>query len=346
MADLIPDIDATMRRVVSRIETATAGLFGARDLPIYGVLRYHLGWAEQNFRPGVTDPGKRIRPLVCVLSCIACGGDGARAIPAAAAIELLHNFTLIHDDVQDRSVTRRHRATVWALWGDGQAINAGDALFAAAQLALLDTTGAGIDPALIVALSRDFNETVLRIVEGQVLDLGFEGRWDIGSDDYLRMIGGKTASLMAFSCRTGATLAGVMPELAARLGDFGRALGLGFQVRDDLLGIWGRSEVTGKPSADDIRRRKKSLPIVMLAGKAAPSDRDELKSIYARPAMDDDAVSRVLGLLAEYDVRRELEIVVADYHDAARDLLEHATPPGPAREQLEALVERLANRAF
>lgn len=346
VADLIGDIDAAMRRAIARLETETAGLFGEHDLPIYGVLRYHLGWAEADFRPAVSDPGKRIRPLTCILACQACGGDDRRAISAAAAIELLHNFTLIHDDVQDRSLTRRHRSTVWALWGDGQAINAGDALFAGAQLALLDSTVSGVDPSLVVALSREFNETVLRIVEGQVLDLGFEGRWDIGPDDYLKMIGGKTASLLAFSCRTGATLAGVSPDRVARMGDFGRALGLGFQVQDDLLGIWGRTEVTGKPSADDIRRRKKSLPIVMLAGKAAPADLQEMKTIYASQTMDDAALGRVLALLAEYDVQRELEVVVADYHDAARDLLEQATPPSPAREQLEALVERLASRAF
>lgn len=344
--DYIPAVEERMRRLLEATEDETRRLFGARDLNFYGVLRYHLGWAEQDFRPASYDPGKRIRPLVCILACEATGGFPERALPTAAAIELLHNFTLVHDDVQDRSVTRRHRSCVWTVWGEGQAINAGDALFALSQIALLESVRAGVPAERVVDLTRAFNVTVLRIVEGQVLDLGYEARWEIDVAAYLNMIGGKTAALVGFSAWSGAVIAGVDPDRAARMAAFGRTVGLGFQTRDDMLGIWGEPGVTGKPAADDIRRRKKSLPILMLAERAAPAEVEELRSIYGAPAMDEREVARVLELLADHDVEASVQKVVARYHDEARALLEASAAPSPARAQLEALVERLATRVF
>ncbi|HLI50335.1 MAG TPA: polyprenyl synthetase family protein, partial [Thermomicrobiaceae bacterium] len=210
MERYIPSIEAAMREALDATEAATADLFADGDLSLYGMLRYHLGWANPDFSIADSDGGKRIRPLVCVLACLASGGDAEAAIPTAAAIELLHNFTLIHDDVQDRSLTRRHRRTVWSLYGEGQAINAGDAMFAISQLPLLgSSTGSPAIPAeTVIKLSRAFNETVLRIVEGQVLDLGFEDRWDINAADYQRMIRGKTATLVSFAAWAGSTIAG------------------------------------------------------------------------------------------------------------------------------------------
>lgn len=346
MTDPIADVEQTMRQVVAGAEAAALHRFSERDLPLYGVLRYHLGWAEQDFRPGRADPGKRIRPLVCVLCCMAAGGKPDLAVPTAASIELLHNFTLVHDDVQDHSLLRRHRPTVWALWGAGQAINAGDALFALSQLPLLASQERGIPAERVVEIAREFNATVLRIVEGQVLDLGYEERWDIPVAAYLDMIEGKTASLVAFAAWAGAVLAGADAERAERYRAFGRALGLGFQVQDDLLGIWGQEEVTGKPAGDDIRRRKKSLPILLLASMAAPADLRDLQEIYGRSEVDEAAVARVLSLLHAYDVQAEVQVAVAEYHDAAQRLLDEAGASGPARERLDALTERLATRRF
>lgn len=348
MERYIPSIEAAMREALDATEAATADLFADGDLSLYGVLRYHLGWVNPDFSATASDGGKRIRPLVCVLACLASGGDAQAATPTAAAIELLHNFTLIHDDVQDRSLTRRHRRTVWSLYGEGQAINAGDAMFAISQLPLLgSSTGPRAIPAeTVIKLSRAFNETVLRIVEGQVLDLGFEDRWDIDASDYQRMIRGKTATLVSFSAWAGSTIAGVGMERAGKFAAFGRALGLGFQVRDDLLGIWGEPDVTGKPAADDIRRRKKSLPIVMLASEAVPADRELLLNLYQEPELDDAGVETILTLLRRYEVDDRVQQEVERYHDEARERLDDAAEPGPARDALLSLAERLATRAF
>jgi len=239
--------------------------------------RYHLGMIDSV--GNATEPevrravqGKRIRPMLALLSCTAVGGDAATAGPLAAAIELLHNFTLIHDDIQDRSPNRRHRATVWRIWGDAQAINAGDAMFAAAQLTLLRIRDLGVPDSTVNNLVGEFNRMTIEIVAGQVLDLQFEGRPDVSPDDYLSMISGKTAAIVRFAAWAGALVGAADPETANRFGAFGESLGIGFQIQDDLLGIWGTHDITGKDAADDIRRRKQSLPILMLRSAASDAE--------------------------------------------------------------------------
>ena len=337
-------IEESMRAVLVEQERATADLFKPGDLPLYQVLRYHLGWADADFQPVGFDPGKRTRPLVCLHAAAAVGGDVQPVAPIAAGIELLHNFTLIHDDIQDESASRRHRATVWAQWGAAQAINAGDAMFALGQLAVLAAAERGVPLECVLLVQRGFNQTTLRIVEGQVLDLGFERRWDLDRDDYLRMIGGKTAAIVAFAAWAGAYSAGAGDEQAGRFRAFGEALGLGFQVRDDLLGIWGSAALTGKPVADDIRRHKKSLPILLLASEADSTDLEDLRAIYAAPLIDDEGVRRVLALLARYEIEDQVQGEVDRLHQEAAVLLEAAVPPSPARAALSALLERLAIR--
>lgn len=325
---------------------ATAALDRRAPL-LAGMARYHLGELGPDLRPapdGTVDRGKRIRPAVAVLAALAVGGTAAQAVPVAAAIELLHNFTLIHDDIQDESPTRRHRPTVWHLWNIGQAINAGDALFAAAHLPFFRLPGLGVDPTLTLELLEAFETTTIEIVAGQTLDLGFEGRSDVSGDDYLEMIAGKTAAIVRYAAWAGARLGGASEEVADQFATFGLALGLGFQIRDDALGIWGATAETGKAPADDIRRRKQSLPILLLQERVDPATRDELLTLYLAPAIDAAGVRRVLDLLAEHDVQAAIETRVEHYHDEARAALLVATDENPARDRLLDLVERLAAR--
>ena len=340
------DLDALIE---PHLRQAVAALDGPAPL-VAGMARFHLGEVGPDLAPlppGAVDRGKRVRPTVALLAAAAAGGDAATAAPLGAALELLHNFTLIHDDVQDESPTRRHRPTVWSLWGVGQAINAGDALFAAAHLPLHRLEDLGVPPATVLRLVDAFDRTTIAIVAGQTLDLGFEGRADVTPDDYLRMIDGKTAAIVRFAAWGGALLGGAGPTAADRFGDFGRALGLGFQVRDDLLGIWGTTAETGKAPADDIRRRKQSLPILMLRQRASPAELAELDARFALGAVDPEGVDRVLALLAAHDVRAAVEERVEAFHDEARDALLDAAGPGPnpARDRLRDLVERLAARS-
>jgi geranylgeranyl diphosphate synthase type I len=322
----------------------------ARRAPLLaGMVRYHLGELGPDLQPtapGTVDRGKRIRPAVAMLAAVATGGEAARAAPAAAAIELLHNFTLIHDDIQDESPTRRHRPTVWHQWGAGQAINAGDALFAAAHLPFFRLADLGVAPVVTLRLLEAFERTTIDIVAGQTLDLGFEGRADVTADDYLTMIAGKTAAIVQYAAWAGSLLGGVDDPVADQFAAFGLALGLGFQLRDDALGIWGAPAETGKARADDIRRRKQSLPILLLRDRAEPAVRAELNVLYQATAIDAAGIERVLALLAEHDVPAAMEVQIAHYHDQARSALHVATndAANSGRDRLLALVERLAIR--
>jgi len=319
--------------------------------PLLGEMAcHHLGYGQANLGQTAADRrdrGKRMRPAIALLAAGAAGGRPEAAAPLAAAVELLHNFTLVHDDVQDQSPTRRHRPTVWSLWGIGQAINAGDALFAAAHLPLYTLPERGISPALTLRLLAAFDRMTIAIVAGQTLDLGFEGRPDVSSADYLTMIAGKTAAIVRFAAWAGARLGGASDDAVACWAEFGQALGLGFQIRDDLLGIWGAAETTGKAAADDIRRRKQTLPVLLLRERLDATDRDELARIFAAADVDAARVERVLALLDRERVREAVEIEIARYHDRAAAALRDAAGPGPnpSRDRLAALVDRLATRA-
>lgn len=334
------------------IADALAALDGRAPL-LAGMIRYHLGYLEPDLTPAApsriaSSRGKRLRPAVALLSCAVFGGQPSAAGPLGAAVELLHNFTLIHDDIQDRSATRRHRPTVWQLWGVEQGINAGDALFASAHLPLARLPDWGVPAHVTVRLIEAFNRMTIEIVAGQVLDLGFEGRNDVTPDAYLDMIAGKTAAIVRFAAWAGALLGAADERAAAQFGEFGLALGLGYQMRDDALGIWGVSDETGKATADDIRRRKQSLPIVLLRAHALPDQRADLEALYQCPTIDDAGVARILMLLEEHDVAAEMTRRTASFHRDARAALLSVAPSGEntPRDELLRLIDSLATRRF
>jgi geranylgeranyl diphosphate synthase type I len=346
-AEVLALVEAAMRGPIEGVAPAGPG---ADDLrAFYGLMRYHLGWADAEFAPIDGTKGKRLRPLLLVRCAEACGGTVAAAVPAAAAIEQLHNFTLVHDDIQDESAYRHHRETIWHRWGTATAINAGDALFAVAHEALyrLAEPPANVPAGRVLALARDFDRMALRIVEGQHLDLSHEGEWGGGEARYLAMIAGKTAAIMDFAARAGATVAGADDETADRFGAFGLALGLAFQIRDDMLGIWGMQEATGKPVADDIRRRKQSLPIIALDERADAVARAELRRLYAGAApLDEDAVARVAALLERYEIADYCQSRVDAYHHAARGALDHPAMRGTAADSLHDFLALLEGRVY
>lgn len=343
--DLLARVEAAMRRPIEGVALDGPGEADLRQF--YGLMRYHLGWADASFAPIDGAKGKRLRPLLLVRCAEACGGPVEAAIPAAAAIELLHNFTLVHDDIQDESAHRHHRETIWHRWGTAAAINAGDALFAIAHEALyaLAEAPASVPAGRVLVLARDFDRMALRIVEGQHLDLSHEGEWAGGEARYLAMIAGKTAAIMDFAARAGATVAGADDETIGRFGAFGLALGLAFQVRDDMLGIWGAQEVTGKPVADDIRRRKQSLPIIALDERADAAARDELRRIYAGSApLAEGAVARVIDLLARYEIEDYCQSRVDAFHHEARGTLDHLGTRGVSAASLRDFLALLEGR--
>lgn len=317
----------------------------ARVATFYQMQEYHLGWRDPQLNPATSDPGKLIRPQLVLLACAAAGGDPAQALPLAAGVQLLHDFTLIHDDIEDDSATRRGRPTLWSLWGLAQGVNAGDGMFVLAHLAIHRLNEHGVPPERTLAVLRRFDEVILSVCEGQYLDLSFEGNLAISADDYLAMIGRKTAALVAGACEFGGLVAGAQPTTVAALAEFGRSVGLAFQIEDDILGIWGAPEVTGKPRAADLYRRKVSLPVVHALAAAAD---DELARLYTADTMDDAAVERALALLHDAGSRAYCAEVAARHHAAAFAAIERVTTASPAaeaaRQRLRALAESLIGR--
>src|SRR6204780_4942666 len=230
------------------------------------VAAYHYGLADAEGNPVRVGSGKALRPALALLSARAAGVAPERGVSAAVAVELVHNFSLLHDDIMDGDTERRHRPTAWTVFGVGAAILAGDALLCLAQdILLADQAPQGVWAA------RCLSAAVHRLIAGQGADLAFERRDDVTLDQCLEMAGDKTAALMACACSIGAIYVGAPAELAMGLAGFGAHAGLAFQLTDDLLGIWGAPEVTGKPVRSDLRTRKKSLPVLAAPGRAMSS---------------------------------------------------------------------------
>jgi geranylgeranyl diphosphate synthase, type I len=258
---------------------------------LYTMLCYHMGW--QGDGAGLEAQGKRIRPTITLLSAAAIGSDWHKALPAAAAVELLHNFSLIHDDIQDQSPLRRGRPTVWNKWGVAQAINAGDALFTLSHLTLLRISeSAGAD--IAVKAARSLHSAAIEITNGQYHDLSFESKSAISLDAYWNMISGKTAALLGCSTELGGLVVGADSLQDAALKQLGVSLGLAFQVQDDWLGIWGDSAMTGKSTESDIVSGKKTLPILF-----ALSQEGAFKTRWKKGPITSEEVPWVAKLLVD-----------------------------------------------
>jgi geranylgeranyl diphosphate synthase type I len=311
-----------------------------------GMMHYHLGWTDEQLRPTEVKGGKRLRPLFTLLACQAAGGRPPSALPAAAAVELIHNFSLIHDDIEDNSETRRGRATVWALWGEAQAINAGDAMFTLAHLALHRLTLRGLPAERVVDALHVLDETCLALCYGQHLDLAFESRLEVNVENYLTMIKGKTAALLGCAGQLGAMAATSNLELAEHYARMGEELGLAFQIQDDVLGIWGDANVTGKPVADDIRRRKKSLPVVYVLGRQNDPDAERLRSLYAQSTLAEEEVAEAIAIVNASQARAYAESLAQQHLETALAELEAARPETQAREALHEMTHFLVKRAY
>ncbi|MBE2221269.1 MAG: polyprenyl synthetase family protein [Anaerolineae bacterium] len=307
----------------------------------YGMMHYHMGWVDADMQPISIYAGKQIRPLMCMLACAAAGGDWQQAIPAAAAIEILHNFSLIHDDIEDNSPTRRNRETVWKLWGIPQAINAGDAMFAIAHLALNRLIERGVSADIVVQSLRRFDETCVRLTQGQQADMDFETRAQVSTDEYIDMITGKTAVLVSLSMELGALIAGADPATVKNYAQFGLDLGLAFQVIDDILGIWGDEAIIGKSASTDITTKKKTLPV--LYGLAQSQ---ELQTLYATAEPNQAFVQQVVTLLGENGADTYAKEKATSYSHSALQNIEGANPQGKAGQALYQLTDMLLKRDF
>lgn len=325
----LPAIEASLQQAVSRVD-------GAGFSELHAMMRYHLGWQDPG--AGHEAQGKRIRPLLVLLTCAACERDWQPALPAATAIELVHNFSLIHDDIEDNSPLRRGRPTLWTRWGIPQAINTGDAMFTLAHLVLLDldkTTGIPV----AFQAARIMQQTCLHLTQGQFLDMSYEQQRSLPISAYWPMVAGKTAALLSACTEIGALIGGVDLPRRQAYHNFGRDLGLAFQALDDLLGIWGDAEKIGKSATSDLVEGKKSLPVLFgLAQKGAFAQR------WLEGEITPDEVPDLAALLENEGARAYTQEEANRLTTAALDSLEQANPRGQAGQALVELANQLLRR--
>ena len=326
---LLSSIESELQKQISRFDTP-------RTKPFHEMLTYHMGWTGEGAGPEAT--GKRIRPLLVLLCTSACGADWQPALPAAAAIELVHNFSLVHDDIQDNSDKRRGRPTTWVKWGMPMAINVGDALFVLSNQAVMDLK-ANYPAEIVVRAAEILHNTCLELTRGQFLDMSYEERNDLSVEDYWPMIAGKTAALLSACCHIGSLLGGADDSRQESYRAFGHYLGLAFQVQDDILGIWGDEALTGKSAASDLIEGKNSLPV--LAGLGANGQfatRWKQGPIRANEVQE---LARILASEGSYETASDASKQMTDL---ALMSLREADPQGEAGDALFALADKLLKR--
>jgi geranylgeranyl diphosphate synthase, type I len=324
-------VTPALRAAVDRLDQTTRTWAG-----------YHFGWWTPEGNPtgaGGGGGGKAVRPALALLSAQAASAPADVGLPGAVAVELVHNFSLLHDDLMDGDALRRHRRTVWALWGSASAILTGDALLALAQEVLLtcQSPHAGRASTLLAVATRD-------LVRGQVQDMSFERRRDVTLDACFDMAAGKTGALLSASASIGAVLAGGAADIVAALSRFGAELGIAFQLVDDLLGIWGDPAVTGKPVYSDLRTRKKTLPVTYAAtGAGAAGGR--LATWLAGTGPVDKAVLQTVAALVDEAGGREWATREATRRlESAVAALDAVPLAREARDELVALGQFIVDR--
>lgn len=331
-------IEKELKQQVSRLDQP-------RTKPFHEMLTYHMGWTGEG--AGAQATGKRIRPLLTLLSVASIGKDKKKgddnvswlhAVSIAASIELVHNFSLVHDDIQDNSEYRRGRKTAWVKWGAPMAINVGDALFVIANQAALDLKE-HYPAEMVVQAASILNDCCLALTQGQFMDMSYEERTDLSMDDYWPMIGGKTSALLSACTQIGALLGYAHDEKIEFYRLFGYHLGLAFQVQDDILGIWGDEALTGKSAASDLVEGKNSLPVLFGLEKNG-----EFANRWRQGPITSDEVTKVAKLLEDEGGRTFAERKSEDETQKALGYLQQADPQGEAGVALLGLANMLLKR--
>ncbi len=337
----MPSFASTLPNVIARhrdaIEDALAAAIASDGSDVVAAARYVMGWEDAGGRPAESG-GKRIRPALALIACEAFGGAPADAMPGAVAIEIVHNFSLVHDEIQDRDDVRHGRPTAYTVWGEGQAINLGDFLFARAFQAL---TRSATPPGRLIEAVECLLRAVEGMIRGQWTDLAFERRDALTVDEYLVMAEGKTGVLLGAALEIGAILGGASRVDATTMGAWGRKLGLAFQAVDDYLGIWGQE--TGKPIGADILRKKKSLPVTFALNDAAAGPFIRASFEADRQAAD---LPRILELLEGCGADAVCRDIARRFADEASEIAATLELAPAARRQLQAVGEYFCSRDF
>jgi geranylgeranyl diphosphate synthase, type I len=329
------NIEEMQAAIERELQMVVANGFPPEYVGVRAMMAYHLGWEGE--RAGKDAQGKRIRPLFLLLSAQAAGGDWHHALPAAAAVELVHNFSLIHDDIEDSSDQRRGRPTVWMKWGQPQAINAGDAMFTLAWKTLSGLKD-HYHPELALRATEILQRTCIALTGGQYLDMAYEQNPRVRLVDYWPMVAGKTAALLGACEQIGALCGGADEASLHAFEEFGQSLGLAFQIYDDWLGIWGNAALTGKSTESDLAAGKKSFPVLY-----ALEQKGEFSQRW-RGAASEEEIPVLVDLLTREGAQDACLEMADEYTRRALLALKRACPDSPARQTLMSLADKLIKR--
>ena len=320
-----------LNRARQLVEPALRSAVTSLQPKLAAIAEFHFGWADEHGNPQTGNSGKGVRAALAVLSGEAVGGQPETAVPGAVAVELVHNFSLLHDDIIDGDLQRRHRPTVWALFGQDNAIIAGDAMHTLAFEVLLKADAAGTAAASRLAAAT------AAMIAGQICDMSFNERLDVSVEESLAMEANKTGALLGYAASVGAVLAGAPSETIAALEHYGQQLGLAFQAADDLLGIWGDPAVTGKPAGNDLREKKKSLPVVFALSQGT-AEAGELTALLSQEQLDDAQIAQAAALIERCGGRDWATQTASKYLQAALDSLESITLKPTSQAELVELA--------
>ena len=339
----MPDILDQYREIIEvRLRQDVPG----NESEVYKMLRYCMGWADKDGNPMDFTVGKLLRPSLCLFACESLGTPPERALHAAVTLELIHNFSLIHDEIQDFDQNRHHRPTLWTLWGVPKALIAGDVLKIMAESAF--TNLPHFEPvANSIKCMSLVTEACLEMIEGQYLDINFEGRIDIGLEQYMNMISLKTGALIRCSVEVGANVATSGNfDITSKFRRSGIYLGYLFQITDDILGVWGLEEETGKSSGSDLKRKKNSLPIVYAMAAASKSSKSAIQRVYSKEELSDNDVQEILEILETSESRVYCQDLAEIYARKAINVIRDANIEPEKLKEYQDLCEYLTVRKF
>lgn len=314
--------------------------------PIHSTHCYYMGWEDARGNPSDSIGGKRLRPTLALLAGEAMGGSIERAMPIAVALEYVHNFSLIHDDLEDRDEYRHHQPTIWYLWDDATAIISGNAMLKVADFAAKQLTQHGVSQTVAIAMQHRLVATYLRIMEGQFLDLKYETVRDVTVPEYFQMVARKTGALITASMELGARTAEQSRDIkddVATITAMAEQLGAVFQIRDDVLGVWG-GELTGKPVGSDILRKKKSLPAIHALNNARNASKAKLHAIYQGDTSSPTEVEDVLEIMDDVGTREYCQTVCEQHWENAEGLLDTLNISDEFRRDLKEIGTFLLER--
>ena len=329
-------IEGLSDRVDSELRTVVT----SRDMPLYEMMAYHMGWSDSSGKANSLPAKERTRGILCLLACLACGGDSASALPASAAVELVCNFCEIHDDVQDGSPQRDGRDAVWWIWGPAQAINAGDGMHALARLSMFRLLERGISPPTTFRALQMLDEASLLTCEGRFLDLEAQERIDLSLDAYVEMAEAKAGRLMGCAMRLGGLTAGAEEASLEALERSGRKLGVALQMRGDVAALWG-DDSGDSAATPELLNKKKLLPVVLALENANISQKRQLGEIYFKRVLEPQDVVALREALGAMGIEDECRELVESSGQGALDDLKAVCSDAKSTEGLAGFVERL-----